>query len=41
MEDIVYNASSGKLVRFVDLDKTRNQILDLQNGIGKQGEGLS
>ena len=40
-EDLVYNATSGELVGFVYLDKTSNQILDLQNGLDKKERVLA
>ena len=40
-DDLVYCASSGQLVGFVDLDETSNQILQFENGMNSIGNKLA
>ncbi len=40
-EDLVYDKHSGELVGFIDLDKTGNQLLDLENILNDQFRKLA
>ena len=40
-EDLVYDKHSGELVGFVDLDKTGNQLIDLENTLNDESRKLA